>query len=84
MKKIELFVDVENNLVCVCVFVREVRACVRARVCVCLCVCVCVCVCVDGWVAWGIQSGGVSSSIGFNRLFLHYILLLQNNFFIMP
>jgi hypothetical protein len=36
-------------------------------------------------VAWGIQSGGVSSSIGFNRLFLHYILPLQNNFFfIMP
>jgi hypothetical protein len=32
-------------------------------------------------VAWGIQSGGVSSSIGFNRLFLHYILPLQNNFF---
>jgi hypothetical protein len=35
-------------------------------------------------VAWGIQSGGVSSSIGFNRLFLHYILPLQNIFFIMP
>jgi hypothetical protein len=30
-------------------------------------------------VAWGIQSGGVSSSIGFNRLFPHYILPL--NFF---
>jgi hypothetical protein len=28
-------------------------------------VCVCVCVC----VAWGIQSGGVNSSIGFNRIF---------------
>jgi hypothetical protein len=28
----------------------------------CVCVCVCVCMC----VAWGIQSGGVSSSIGFN------------------
>jgi hypothetical protein len=41
---------------------------------------VCVCVCVSG-VAWGIQSGGVSSSIGFHRLFLHYILPLQNNFF---
>jgi hypothetical protein len=40
-------------------------------------VCVCVCVC----VAWGIQSGGVSSSIGFNRLFLHYILPFKINFF---
>jgi hypothetical protein len=38
---------------------------------------VCVCVC----VAWGIQWGGVSSSIGFNLLFLHYILPLQNKFF---
>jgi hypothetical protein len=27
-------------------------------------VCVCVCVCVR--LAWGIQSGGVSSSVGFN------------------
>jgi hypothetical protein len=36
-----------------------------------------VCVC----VAWGIQSGGVSSSIGFNRLFHHYILTLQNIFY---
>jgi hypothetical protein len=32
-------------------------------------------------VAWGIQSGGVSSSIGFNRLFLHYILPLQIFFY---
>jgi hypothetical protein len=44
-------------------------------VCVTLCVCVCVC------VASGIQSGGVSSSVRFNRLFLHYILPSQNNFF---
>jgi hypothetical protein len=31
--------------------------------------CVCVCVCVRGvcvCVTWGIQSGGVSSSVGFN------------------
>jgi hypothetical protein len=33
-------------------------------------------------VAWGIHSGGVSSSVGFNRLFLHYILPLQNKFFL--
>jgi hypothetical protein len=52
-------------------------------VCVCSCErCVCVCVCVR--VAWGNQSGGVSSSIGFNCLFLHYIFPLQNIFFILP
>jgi hypothetical protein len=39
-------------------------------------------VCVSGV---GNSIGGVSSSVGFNRLFPHYILPLQNNiFFIMP
>jgi hypothetical protein len=41
---------------------------------------VCVCVC----VAWGIQSGGVSSSIGFNRLFptvAIFILVIYLNSF---
>jgi hypothetical protein len=52
-----------------------------------VCMSVCVTLCVFVWevrvsVAWGIQSGGVGSSIGFNRLLPHYILPLQNNFFL--
>jgi hypothetical protein len=48
-----------------------------------LCVCVCVCVC--KWRGEFNRVELVSSSIGFNRLFPHYILPLQNNFFfIMP
>jgi hypothetical protein len=58
-------------------------------VCVCDSVCVrvrgaCVCVCVCEWRGEFNQVVLVSSSIGFHRLFLHYILPLQNNFFIMP
>jgi hypothetical protein len=44
-----------------------------------VCVCVCVCVCV-----WGIQSGGVSSSIVFNRLFptvaIFIVVIYSNSF----
>jgi hypothetical protein len=43
---------------------------VRDSVCVCLCercVCVCVCVCVSGV---GNSVGCVSSSVGFNRLYI--------------